>query len=97
MDEINFEFYESLVMARNKKQILIKIFSIKGGEGFSVSQSFARAVIKKTGIGLEIIDDEKQKNLMKIYYGKIKDVQLMKASNTIITYIYDTLHIQVII
>lgn len=95
--DLNLGFFESLIMASNNKNVLVKIFSINGGEGFCTSQRIGQVTIKKTNIGLEIKDNSNSDNLLKIYYSKIKDIQLMKASNTIITYIYDTLHIQVII
>lgn len=95
--DLNFSFFESLIMARNNKNVLVKIFSINGGEGFCTSQRIGQVTIKKTNIGLEIKDNNNPDNLMKIYYSKLKDIQLMRASDTIITYIFDTLHIQIVI
>ena len=88
--DLNMSFFESLIMTRNNKNVLVKTFSINGGEGFCTSQRIGQVTIKKINIGLEIKDNSNPDNLLKIYYSKIKDIQLMRASDTIITYIYDT-------
>ena len=95
--DLNMSFFESLIMTRNNKNVLVKTFSINGGEGFCTSQRIGQVTIKKINIGLEIKDNSNPDNLLKIYYSKIKDIQLMRACDTIITYIYDTLHIQIVI
>lgn len=36
--DLNMSFFESLIMTRNNKNVLVKTFSINGGEGFCTSQ-----------------------------------------------------------
>ncbi len=96
---MNIEFLEAFIISKQYYKMKINIFSCQGGEGFKSCQVIDNAVITKQeyGIGIEIKDRERPDALVKIEYSRLKKVRIMELDDLILTFLYRTISIEVII
>lgn len=96
---MNKEFMEAFLMSKQGGELKVNIFSCRGGEGFKSCQIIENAVITKQeyGVGLEIKDRERPEAIIKIGYSKLKKIRIMGLDDLILTFIYRTICIEVII
>ncbi|MFT4007022.1 MAG: hypothetical protein QM683_15875 [Lacrimispora sp.] len=93
------EFVEALLMSKQDCEMLVNIFSCQKGECFKSCQIIEKAVIIKQefGIGLEIRDRACQNAIVKIGYPRLKNIKIMELEDMILTFIYETIRIEVMI
>ncbi len=96
---MNKETMESIIMGSQSCKMIINVFTWKGGEGVNCCLAIRQAEIVRQdyGIGLEIRDKLNPNALIKIGYSKLLSVKVMELEDFIITYIYNTLHVEVAI
>ena len=96
---MNKELTESIIMGSQGRKMIINVFTWKGGEGVNCRLAIRQAEIIRQdyGIGLEIRDKLNPNALIKIGYSKLLSVKAMELEDFIITYIYNTLHVEVAI
>lgn len=96
---MNKETMESIIMGSQGCKMIINVFTWKGGEGVNCRLAIRQAEIVRQdyGIGLEIRDKLNPNALIKIGYSKLLSVKAMELEDFIITYIYNTLHVEVAI
>lgn len=93
------EFAEAYLTSRQDCRMLVNIFSCQGGECLKSCQLIEKAVIHKQphGTGLEIRDRVRPETIVRIGYLKLKKIKGMEIDDMFLTFIYETLHIEVII
>lgn len=93
------EFMEALLMSKQDCEMMVNIFSFRKGECFKSCQIIGKAAITKQeyGIGLEIRDRECQDAMVKIGYPTLKNIKIMELEDVILTFIYETIRIEVMI
>jgi hypothetical protein len=93
------ESMEHIMMERQGYKMTVNIVNWKGGEGVSCRFIIRQAEIVRQdyGTGLEIRDKLNPNALIKIGYTKLLRVKAMELEDFIITYVYNTLHIELAI
>lgn len=96
---MNKEFLEAFIMSKQDCKIQVNIFSCRGGECFKSCQVIEKAVIKKQeyGIGIEIRDRKSPEAIVNIGYSSLKKIKMMEMDDLILTFIYKTICIEVVI
>lgn len=93
------EFVEGLLMSKQDRKISVNIYSCQGGEGFKSCLTIEKALIsiQEYNIGLEIRDKVHGDTIVKIGYSKLKSLKIMEFGELILTFLYDTIHIELVI
>jgi hypothetical protein len=93
------EFVEALLMSKQDSKLLVNIYSCRGGECFKSCQTIEKAhiSIEEYNIGLEIRDKVNTDAIVKIGYSKLKKVKIMDFGELILTFLYGTIHIELVI
>lgn len=93
------EFAEALLRSKQDRKISVNIYSCQGGECFKSCQTIEKALIsiQEYNIGLEIRDKVHRSTIVKIGYSKLRSVKIMDLGELILTFLYDTIHIELVI